>query len=239
LSEIKEKYLKVTWNDLEIQKLELVEQKDSNFFVKGIMPTIENILDMLHSAKPEYIFEVRPGNFLTATLREEVNGISIKCVINDNFVDFSCEGLSDCYSFNTKSSNMNIAKSLFAMFNIKNKQKIVKRKLKNQLKCLGYIPQKIKKEDVKIENGRQTLFLKVNTEYGRLSMSVDENGCTLEHVQHEHRTYRDVEEIEENIARVRAELESLEKLKSVFLDVRSEVANCAVVYDVKKDGQRK
>jgi hypothetical protein len=240
-NEYKEKYLKITWNGLLIEKLELVDQNDPcSFHVRGFLPTIENIVQILNECRKDYVFEHRQGDFLTATKVGETNGLSVQYVSKGGFIEFHGDGLRASYVSEHYTSSINVVRDILKIFAMRSKQKETRAKLKEQLSYMGYEPDKVKKESVQtLSNGKQVLYLKVLTKHGRLSMTVDESGCSLRHIDHTSGCYAELEKIEEKIAHMKKELADLEALKDTFMDVNSEIGNCAVVYDFNARERKK
>jgi hypothetical protein len=230
--EIKEKYLKIVFDRFDIVSKELVDESLSNFKVISFIPSISSVLELLNMLKPDYTFKLN-NNFLTA--ENDLDPLSIHCAYNVEIIYLKCDGITLNLNRDNKYNNLKIGEKIMSMFAIKDKQRLSKQALKKQLIGLGYKPDKIKKDSIYCDtiNNKQVLHLSVRTQYGKLNVDVDNNGCNLKCIDYNGTNYTDIEQVEEAIIILQQQLEKIEKLKNLFHDIKSEVGNCAVIYDVK------
>lgn len=227
-----EKYLKITWNQMTIEKIEPCESVLANFKIERIIPNIKNVIDLLSDVLPNYIFEYKNNRFLTAGLKGSLDPLSINVIETQNYIKIISDVLHVEYQLETDTSyeNLMVIKDVLKMFDLKYKQRFIKQNLKKQLSYMGYEPNKIRRVNITSINDEYFLCLRVGTKYGVLNITVDKNGCNLENVNYDDFVCDDIEKIDSQITRLKSKLEMMEKFKNVYYDIHSEIGNCAIVF---------
>lgn len=210
MSVVKRKYVNIIWNEISIEKIELVEKGLHNFIIDSFDG---DILNLMNSLNVNFKFKFNGGNF-SLYINGDIDPINIKHYDKISF------GSNPTFCISSMKNNLNIAKEILKLFEIKYKQKKIRKKIKSQLKNLGYKPDKVKQCDQHA--------VEVITRIGKITIITKDNQATLKHVINNGNLYMTLHQIDDNIKKLEENIKSLNDLKETYLELSFDIHNFVI-----------
>lgn len=219
MCEIKRKFVKLTWKDVSIEKIEIVEEGKHNFIVDSFNGDILQLMNSLNDDL-KFIFK---GDQFFMYIKDDIDPITIK---HNDKTFFRCCSESFTIPINpSKRNSLTLAKELLKLFELKYEQKKIRKKIKTQLDFLGYNPSKIKT----LTGGSHVTVI---TKLGRLTINTKHNQATLENIVFNGDNYISIEQIENMIEnkmkKYEEELKILNDMRESYSELSFDICNIVI-----------